>query len=209
MDKYSSYYELAQQEKLGIDYLIEENQSQSDILIMAPHGGNIEFGTTEIARDVARENYGYYSFIGLRHDNLRELHLTSHNFDEPRALARIKKAQSVVTIHGFKGEQQLIYLGGLDKTFKYYIAKALHEHGFIVRRSIKYKGSHANNICNLGKRGMGVQLEISSALRNVLFKDVCTFEGRSRKDPRYFELIKAIRAGIKNFERRDSRKREP
>lgn len=199
MDKYHSYFELAQQEKMGVDYLIEENQCQSDILIMAPHGGNIEFGTTEIAKDVAQEDYAYYSFIGLRGDKLRELHLTSHNFDEPRALIRIKEAQSVLTIHGFRGDQQLIYLGGLDKTFKYFIAKALHEHGFTVRRSTKYKGSHVNNICNLGKRGMGVQIEISSALRKAMFKDIWTFEGRSHKFPLYFELVKSLRLGIKNF----------
>ena len=200
MDKYHCFCELAQQEKIGIDYCIEENHCQSDILIMAPHGGNIEFGTTEIAKDVAQDEYGYYSFIGLKTEKLRELHLTSHNFDEPRALARIQQAQTVLTIHGFLGDKKIIFLGGRDKTFKYYIAKILHENGFVVRRSTKYKGSHVNNICNRGKRGAGVQIELSSALRNALFKDIWTFEGRKHKFPLYFKLVKSLRLGIKNFQ---------
>jgi phage replication-related protein YjqB (UPF0714/DUF867 family) len=201
LDKYRSFAELAKQEKMGVDYYIEENQCQSSILIMAPHGGNIEFGTTEIARDVAKEDYGYYSFVGLREEKLRNLHLTSHNFDEPRALARVRSAQSVLTIHGFKGEQQVIYIGGLDKHFKYFVAKALHENGFTVRRSIKYKGSHVNNICNRGTRGMGVQLELSSALRNIFFQDVRTFKGRELRLPLYYVFIKSLHKGIKDFEK--------
>lgn len=210
MDKYQSYFELAKWEKIGIDYLIEENQKESAILIMAPHGGNIEFGTSEIAQDVARDDYGYYGFIGLKHEKLENLHLTSHNFDEPRALARVKRAEAVLTIHGFKGEEKVIFLGGRDKKFKYYIAKALHEQSFTVRRSLKYKGSHVNNICNRGKRGMGVQIEISSELRNILFEDVWTFAGRKNKFPLYYKLVEALRTGIKNFVKLElNKKREP
>ena len=199
MDKYCSFCELAQRERTGIDYRIEENRCQSDILIMAPHGGNIEFGTSEIARDVAGKEYCYYGFIGLRVEKLRELHLTSHNFDEPRALEKIRQVQTVLTIHGFKGDSRVIYLGGLDKFFKYCIAKSLHKKGFLVRRSIKYKGCHLNNVCNRGKKKMGVQLEISSGLRNILFKDIWTFEGRKHKSPLYYNLIEALRQGIDDF----------
>lgn len=204
MDRYKSFYELAQQEEIGIDYQIVENNCKSDILILAPHGGNIEFGTTEVAEALAGNDYGFYSFMGLREDRQKDLHLTSHNFDEPRALERVKNSQSVLTIHGFREGTEIIYLGGLDQTFKYYIAKALHEEGFLVKRSNKYKGSHVNNICNLGKRGMGVQIEISTGLRKQFFKDLRTFQGRKEKLPLFFKFVNSLRSGINRFKEIDN-----
>ena len=52
-DQYSSFKQLFEQEKPGIDYHIAVEDRGTDVLIMAPHGGRIEPGTSEIACDIA------------------------------------------------------------------------------------------------------------------------------------------------------------
>ncbi len=49
-----------------LDYLILSRQGTSGIAVMAPHGGGIEPGTSEIANRVAGDEHAYYSFEGLK-----------------------------------------------------------------------------------------------------------------------------------------------
>ena len=49
---------------------------------------------------------------------------------------------------------------------------ALQRQGFTVKESDqKYRGERATNICNRGRTGKGVQLEISFTLRKRIFED--------------------------------------
>ena len=72
--------------------------------MIAPHGGKIEPGSSEIAAAIAGESHSLYSFDGLRRRPHRDLHITSTNFDEPRCENLIATHDIVVSMHGLDGE---------------------------------------------------------------------------------------------------------
>jgi hypothetical protein len=78
LNKYGSYAELARCELQGSDYRITAcARPQSPVLIVAPHGGLIEIGTSEIAAAVAGDDYNLFSFEGLKpYGANRDLHIT-------------------------------------------------------------------------------------------------------------------------------------
>ena len=64
------------------------------IAIVAPHAGKIEIYTSDGAKAIANWAYtfGLYLLEGLRDNyNFETLHLSSHDFDEPRCLQFIRK----------------------------------------------------------------------------------------------------------------------
>ena len=61
---------------------------------MAPHGGGIEPGTTEIAEAVAGHEHTFYSFSGVKARGNSVLHITSSRFDEPEGIAIAKEFKS-------------------------------------------------------------------------------------------------------------------
>ncbi|HLN49139.1 MAG TPA: poly-gamma-glutamate hydrolase family protein [Steroidobacteraceae bacterium] len=167
LNKYSSYKELARHEVQGRDYRIRANRrAHSPVLIVAPHGGMIEVGTSEIAHSVAGAEYSLFSFEGLKAKGAnRDLHLTSHQFDHPECLAMAARSEIVLAVHGCLGES-LIHVGGLDTELTVRLARHLRADGFDVNAaSEKYPGRHPLNICNRGSREMGAQLEVTYDLR--------------------------------------------
>jgi len=167
LNKYSSYAELARHEVQGRDYRIRASRrAHSPVLIVAPHGGMIEVGTSEIAHSVAGAEYSLFSFEGLKAKGAnRDLHLTSHQFDHPECLAMAARSEIVLAVHGCLGES-LIHVGGLDTELTVRLARHLRADGFDVNAaSEKYPGRHPLNICNRGSREMGAQLEVTYDLR--------------------------------------------
>jgi len=165
--KYSSYAELAHHEVQGRDYRVgASRRAHSPVLIVAPHGGMIEVGTSEIADSVAGAEHSLFSFEGLKpYGANRDLHITSHQFDHPDCLAMAARSETVLTVHGCLG-QSLIHVGGLDGDLAARLARHLREAGFAVdAASEKYPGRHPFNICNRGSREKGAQLEITYDLR--------------------------------------------
>src|SRR5258705_12941810 len=61
-DKYRNFAELARNEVSGVDYRILVRRGMAAFAIVAPHGGGIEPGTSEITLAVAVEDFSYYSF---------------------------------------------------------------------------------------------------------------------------------------------------
>lgn len=166
-NKYCSYAELARHEAQGRDYRVRAHRrAHSPLLIVAPHGGMIEVGTSEIANSVAGAEYSLFSFEGLKpHGANRDLHVTSHQFDHPDCLALAARSETVLAVHGCLGES-LIHVGGLDSELTARLARHLRAAGFAVEAaSEKYPGRHPLNICNRGSREMGAQLEITYDLR--------------------------------------------
>lgn len=154
----------------GQDFRITKILRNSPVLIIAPHGGSIESGTTEIAKLVAGRSWSFYSFEGLKPGNNRILHVTSTKFDEPGAVSIIAAAQIVITIHGCREKEEMVILGGLHHKLKRTISDKLKLRGFIVDpdNSRKFPAEDQNNICNKGALGKGVQIELSAGLRNAL-----------------------------------------
>jgi phage replication-related protein YjqB (UPF0714/DUF867 family) len=170
-DTYSCFAELDNHEERNKDYKISAIEVGSGITIIAPHGGKIEPGTSDIARRIASQRFNYYCFEGIKKENNRRLHITSHSFDEPMAVRMVSKSLVVVAIHACTGQERFVYLGGLDKMLKLAIADELGSRGIIVPNGHgKFKGLNPNNICNRGANKQGVQLEITRGLRDDLKK---------------------------------------
>jgi phage replication-related protein YjqB (UPF0714/DUF867 family) len=171
-DKYTSFAELKASEPKG-SYHIEVRSTGTEVALIAPHAGKIEPGTSEICRSVASGDLMYYLFEGCKSSNNRDLHITSSRFDEPQGVNVAQSAQVVVTFHGQNGEDHFVNVGGLADQLCESMIDALNVAGFSASRQSDpmLQGRDANNICNRGSSGQGVQLEISRALRDALIKD--------------------------------------
>ena len=170
-DTYSCFAELKNHEEQNKDYKISISDVGSRITIIAPHGGKIEPGTSDIAKQIAAERFNYYCFEGIKTEKNGRLHITSHNFDEPMAVQLISRSQIVVAIHACTGNERFVFLGGLDEMLKEVIANELESGGIIVPKGHgKFKGLNPDNICNRGANKKGVQLEITRDLRDDLIK---------------------------------------
>lgn len=168
MDRYRSFQELAKHEREWIDYqVVVIRQPASSTLILAPHGGGIETRTSEIARGIAAQDFNLYMFEGIKpSDNYTALHITSHCFAEPRLLSLAQECDVVISIHGCEGRDERVLLGGLDGDLKRKLAAALSRNGLeAVASGHEFPAIHPDNVCNRGRHGKGVQLEVSRALR--------------------------------------------
>lgn len=171
--KYRSFAELARHEVHGRDYRVRVSaRRDSPVLILAPHGGMIEDGTSEIAVAIAAEEHNVFSFEGIKpYGTNRDLHITSHLFDHPECMRLAARCDCVLAVHGCMGEAR-IHVGGLDEEFARGLAARLIEAGFPVEeRSEKYPGRHPHNVCNRGARAMGAQLEFTYDLRAGKYRD--------------------------------------
>ncbi len=199
-DKYNNFEELKSNENEGVDYrVVIKKANNFDVAIIAPHGGGIEPGTSEISEGIAGNDFPLAIFEGIKSNNNHELHITSTNFNEPRCLALVESAQNIIAIHGEQSRGNIIYLGGANAEFGKCIQTVLEVRGFKVSKhpNNNFQGEAPGNICNRGKNGKGVQLEISHGLRSVLFESLSA-QGRKRKTEEYNIFIAALREGIIN-----------
>lgn len=171
-DCYTSMTDLQQDTKEGQDWQIHTHDENNSTIIVAPHGGGIEPGTTEIARSIAnKSSSGFYSFSGIRPSNNRQLHVTSTNYDEPKAQEMVQQSLRTVTIHKTKDSASDIYIGGRDDKLKHNIKETLQDKGFNVTIADKnISGNSVHNIANQNKNNAGVQIEISSSFVQRFFE---------------------------------------
>lgn len=180
--KYGSFAELARAEVHGRDYRVRVLARGSPVLIVAPHGGLIEDGTSELAAAIAQDDHSLFAFEGLKPEGgNRDLHITSHLFDHPQCLALAGRCELVLAVHGCRGDS-CIHVGGLDRALIGALTRALHAEDFKVEaHSRRYPGLHPRNICNRGLTGAGAQLELTYDLRHARFTE---------------RLARAVRAAI-------------
>src|SRR5262249_50754220 len=173
-DKYRNFADLERHEQAGLTYDIAVRRAQPRFAIVAPHGGKIEAGTSEIADAVAGRLHSFYTFEGLKGSNNHELHITSTHFDEPMCLTVIAVSEVVVTIHGEHSEDdgEGVFMGGLDTALGDRIGAALSDAEFHVRvhPDPRLQGRELANLCNRGRSNAGVQLELSKAVRKTMFE---------------------------------------
>ena len=196
MEKYKNFKDLKSKEQEGIDFQIQYRHGETGIAVIAPHGGGIEPGTSEIADRVAGENHAFYSFEGWKRQGNFEMHITSRNFDEPIGVSIVKNSNTIVSLHGCNGNEKAVYIGGIDTELIEKIKKALNDAGFLVKKNPRFPGTSPLNICNRSRLCKGVQLELSAPLRRSMFKDLTRPE---RKIPtKYFiKFVTALRHGLK------------
>jgi phage replication-related protein YjqB (UPF0714/DUF867 family) len=208
MDRYHCFVELAQNEHSGIDYRLRVRRAQPRFAIMAPHGGAIEPGTTEIADAIAGEEHSFHTLEGIKPRDNHVLHITSTKFDEPMCVTLLGQSSVVVTVHGEDskpggppsedGDEQggdgvkAVFLGGLDHELGKRIKAALEPARFEVRKRDDIDGERPENICNRGTSGAGVQLELSRGLREMMFESL-KGEGRTHPTPTFHRFVAAVR----------------
>ena len=165
---YRNFADLARAQLRGRDYEISvRRKSESRVAVIAPHGGEIENGTSEIAAAIAADDHNLYLFEGIRPSrNYFSLHLTSHLFDEPECLELISTCSTVIAIHGCGGAQPKVLLGGRDAALRDQLAAALAaQHIDAATSGHRFPASQLSNVCNRGARRKGVQIELTDPLR--------------------------------------------
>lgn len=165
--EYPSFAALAAACDEGREYIRRcRFRAQSRVAILAPHGGRIEPHTDQIAADIAGAEFSLYTFRSLVPRTVANLHITSHNFDDPACIDPLAQHPYVVTVHGCRVDGERVLLGGLDTELLADLADAIRDAGFAVQADgHRFPGRHPLNICNRGARARGVQLELSSLLR--------------------------------------------
>jgi len=190
-DEYANFAELKTHEQEGKDFLVALKQRKSNVLVMAIHGGKIEYWTSEIAESIAVTDYSLYKFEGIKPShNKKYLHITSTKFDEPRALNMVNKARIVITVHGKEEKDNWVMVGGLSTELVSKTKHYLEEAGFKVKSPAENMNArNPMNICNRGLLNGGVQLEIGYNLREELMKD----------SKRLKDLSNAVRKAINTY----------
>jgi len=197
MDKYANYDDLKQHEKEGEDYVILLRENNSRIAVIATHGGGIEPGTVDVADGVASTEHNFYAFKGIKRKGNAVLHITSNRFDEPKGVRLAENMEVVVSIHGYQGEDEVVFIGGKNQDLKEKIRYALNKAGFHAEISTKkgLRGRHPENICNRCRSGEGVQLEISRGLRDRMFDNLDRRQWR-KKTRLFFEFVDTLREAL-------------
>jgi phage replication-related protein YjqB (UPF0714/DUF867 family) len=150
LDQYTNFQQLARAHMIGVDFEIRLREVPGAILVLAPHGGAIEPGTSEIANAIAGKDYSFYAFIGGLHTELRE-----------RIMSALLDAKYPAKEHSDPGLQ------GIDP----------------------------NNVCNRTGTSGGVQLELSSGFRHLLFDDL-TATGRTQPTELFQKFTATIRGAL-------------
>jgi phage replication-related protein YjqB (UPF0714/DUF867 family) len=190
--------------------------------IVAPHGGAIEAGTSELCLAIAgyrpdtlaaaQPTYDYWMFEGIRTSQNTELHVTSTHCDDAVALALAAGARNALGVHGCTTDAadlpdgtRAALVGGRNATFKAHLTDALGEAGIgtvdaATRPALA--GADPENIANRTLLGMGAQLEITKPLRDAMFatgKNTIALR-KSNTLPLFWTFVDAVRTAIARTE---------
>ncbi|MET9954877.1 poly-gamma-glutamate hydrolase family protein [Streptomyces sp. NPDC006339] len=178
--------------------------------VLAPHGGGIEAGTSELCMAVAgykpfdhgtdpslaaeagQVQRDFWMFEALA--NSADQHVTSTHCDDPAALAVCAGNLYAVALHGFAGPERKVIIGGRDERFKRNLAASFEKCGIgpstgnpdwnvtvvVAAPGDPINGDDPANIVNRTRTGAGAQLEISTGLRQAMFGTFSGAENRRR-----------------------------
>jgi phage replication-related protein YjqB (UPF0714/DUF867 family) len=190
----------------GVDYArrhrrherFDDTQARTDDVpkttILAPHGGGIEPGTSELCLAVAGHHpanlpqippagvtYDYWMFEGLRELGNAALHVRSTGCDDGVAVSLCAGSLNALALHGFRPEPpdfpedgQVVLVGGGNTILRGYLLEGLRNADFDARDAGQHGELDGDAKCNIVNRtllGMGAQLELSTPLRDVMFTE--------------------------------------
>ena len=194
-DTYSNFADLKTAVS-GTDYQIVSRDTRSQTAVVAIHGGAIEPGTSDLADVIAGTSFDFYSFLGMMPRNNFNLHITSTQFDEPVARSLVRNSRKTISVHGFASPKKLTYVSGRDVVMVNAVKASLTTAGFIVSDPpTSMAGTSPLNICNDNLNNAGVQIEVSSALRETFFASMTT-AGRQTKTSTFVTYTDAIRSAL-------------
>lgn len=203
----------------GTDYVRRHTVAPSgcnDVVVIAPHGGRIEPGTSELCLAIAGQHptnrahatpgYAYWMFEGLRQADNADLHVTSTHCDDPIAIALCRGARHALSVHGctpssagLSESARAVLVGGRDQCLRLHLVEELTETGFTVHDASNHaslNGLDRRNIVNRTLLGQGAQLEITAPLREAMFT-VHTVEDRAHNTTEvYWDFTRAVRNAL-------------
>jgi phage replication-related protein YjqB (UPF0714/DUF867 family) len=205
-----SYSEILEKYLPGRDFRVEFGDNNIDrCLLVAPHGGGIEPGTSEILKAVAElGGWAWYEFAGfLRQGNKDALHIKSTYFDEPTFLSLLPRTPFITSFHGAdEAGSAVVYVGGAWKRGREAMITSINgsskKHGIHATDAVEhaaastFRGIDKSNITNRGKLGEGVQLEFSREARNLVFPPNASREARGRRSKLLRPLATAIQGAL-------------
>jgi phage replication-related protein YjqB (UPF0714/DUF867 family) len=172
---YTSWADLEKNEVEGETYAVEVQEERSNWAHVAPHGGNIELLSLELAKAVAAERRQNYAALNvLEEEDPNRLKMGERDYDAPWALDAMGRAMWGITYHSV-GEPD-----GDDPAEFAYVAGLATEHrasiiaGFkaldVFARNFSKEGAadSAAALVNKTKEKKGVRIELSRALRDKL-----------------------------------------
>ncbi|UOQ65015.1 poly-gamma-glutamate hydrolase family protein [Hymenobacter volaticus] len=189
--------------------------------IMAPHGGGIESGTTELAlatagftdgfnnHPAASETYDYFIFNGTNPTNQNgKLHVTASNFNDPAAIELVQRSVISLAFHGCTDEQpdestgigyKACLIGGRDENFKDVLEIQLTGAGFNAYKTKQesLNGDLRANIINRNKQNAGAQFELTTTFRKSLYGVNNRKDRRTSTNADFWLFVNTIRASIK------------
>jgi len=192
-------------------------------VILAPHGGGIERGTSELCLAVAGYHpanlpitppagvtYDYWMFEGIRQGGNADLHVTSTGCDDLVAVTLCAGALGALSLHGFKPEnldpprspdEQVVFVGGCDDLLRGLLEEALDDVLLPVEAAVgELDGDSVCNIVNRTLRGRGAQLELSEPLRDSMFTRNTRPGRRHTTTEVFWRFVAACRDALDRFE---------
>jgi phage replication-related protein YjqB (UPF0714/DUF867 family) len=236
-DHYPSMTALYAHEEEGVNYIkewyrhrwryktFENYRKENEIFIMAPHGGGIERGTTELALATAGftddfngqpdtpDSYDYFIFNGTNPDDENgRLHVTSSHYNEPIAGELVQNSFISLAFHGCTDTQPIettgegykaCLIGGLDAPFMQILERRLTASGLNAYTTTQKElnGDLPDNIINKNKRHAGTQFELTTSFRKSLYKKNNPQERRTSTNADFWLFVNTIRACIEEYGR--------
>jgi phage replication-related protein YjqB (UPF0714/DUF867 family) len=199
-----------------LDDSLSERFPFAETAVIAPHGGGIETGTSELCLAIAGYHpatlamtpptYDYWMFEGLRPSNNDELHVTATHCDDPVAWSLCGGSRNALGLHGCTPSQaglptdaQAVLVGGRNDTFQGYLLESFTAAGFLAidaadRESMV--GIEPDNIINRTLLGMGGQLEITTPLRSAMFGVNTRAQRKNTTTAVFWNFVAATRSAL-------------
>lgn len=199
-DTYADSYDLMKNRKYETEFSMRLKRGRSGIVYFTPHGGGIESGASELAEFSADAEDSYYCFEGRLGSGNSVLHVTSTHFNEPNAVKLVRQHKIAVSYHGYSDTAvKNTKLGGLDDLLRQYVGEEFTSAGIPWEQEpagSDIAGAEPGNIVNETTRGMGLQLEISTAQRNAFFTTNTAAGRRNTPTAEFQTYITAVKNAV-------------
>jgi phage replication-related protein YjqB (UPF0714/DUF867 family) len=182
--------------------------------VVAPHGGGIEPGTSELCLAIAGfhpatlaptggPTHDYWMLEGLLSTGNDILHVTSTHCDDAMALSLCGGARTVLSLHGCSvsaadglGE---VLVGGRNVELRGLLITRLTAAGFDAVDATGHPslgGVAPENLTNRTLLGAGAQLEIVTPVRNAMFGVNTRPQRKHTTTPTFWSFTDACRAAL-------------
>jgi phage replication-related protein YjqB (UPF0714/DUF867 family) len=207
---------------------LDLGQDPMKTVVVAPHGGGIEGGTSELCLAVAGYHpatlevsppggvtYDYWMFEGLRQTGNTALHVTSTGCDDGVARSLCAGALNALALHGCTtaaagqpAGTQLVLVGGRNLIFKQYLLEAFAAApvppgpvpAIDAQPFGALNGDHVDNIANRTLLSMGGHLELTTPLREAMFTVNTRDERKNTTTDVFWTFVEACRAALARLE---------